>query len=93
LLLIPDTGNFGDNFFCSGFACGAIPIVDAALGQSEVASASAVFGIELVERGLPLLRVEMRQIHAGELAGAVSVSEKNLARVFKRLHSSSNGHA
>src|SRR5229473_1210801 len=86
-------GDLGDNLFGSRFADRAIAVVNAALRQSEIASASAALGVELVESDLPLLRSEPGKIHTGKLAGAIGVRKKNLTGIFKRFHSRIDGQA
>src|SRR6266852_1170542 len=78
-------GNFGDNLFGSRFAHSTIAVVNAALLQSEIASAGAALGIEFMECGLPLLRSEPGKIHTGKVAGAIGVREENLTGIFKRF--------
>src|ERR1700732_1380550 len=79
-------GNFPNDLRGSRFAYSAIAIVNAALRQREIAAAGAALGIKFVKSGLLLLWRETGKIYARELAGAVGVREKNLARVFKRFH-------
>src|SRR5258707_10321216 len=88
-----DAGNFGDNFLRSRFAHSTIAVVNAALRQSEIASASAALGVELVESDLLLLRSELGKIHAGKLAGAIGVCEENLTGIFARFHTRMYGQA
>src|SRR5260370_42609619 len=86
-------GNFGDNLFGSRFAHSTIAVVNAALRQSEIASASAAFGVEFVESDLLLLRSELGKIHAGKLAGAIGVREEDLTGIFKGFHARIDGQA
>src|SRR5258707_15830459 len=86
-------GNFGDNLFGSRFADRAIAVVNAALRQSEIASTSAALGVEFVQSDLPLLRSEPGKIHAGKLAGAIGVREKDLTGIFKGFHARIDGQA
>jgi len=78
-----DSGNFGDDFFRRGFADGAGGIPDAALRESVLAAAGARVRIEAVESNLFLLGREFREVHAGQLGGAIGVFQKNLAFVLK----------
>src|SRR5258708_39226168 len=84
-------GNFGDNLFGSRFAHSTIAVVNAALRQSEIASASAALGIEFMECGLPLLRSEPGKIHTRKFAGAIGVREEDLTGVFKSFHAGVDG--
>ena len=73
----------GDDFRGGGFAGLAVAVVDAALSESVLATASAGFGVEFVERDDFLFGRELREINAGKFTGALGVLQKNLAGVLE----------
>jgi len=77
------SGKSRDDFFGRGFADGAGGIPNAALRQSVLTAAGARVRIEAVESNLFLLGREFREVHAGQLRGAIGVLEKNFAFVLK----------
>lgn len=87
------SGNFGDDFFCGGFAYGAGGIPNAALRESEFAAARASVGVEAVENQLFLFRGEFRKVDTGKFGGTVGVGEKNFALVLKGFDFGHDGHA
>src|SRR5260221_6186464 len=86
-------GKIRDNLCGSRFAYGATTVVDTALRQSEFAPARAAFDIEFVQSDLLLLGSKPGKIHTGKLAGAIGMSEEDLAGVFKCLHTRVDGQA
>ena len=76
----------GDNFSDSCLADLAVAIVDAALGQREVAATGTGIGVEFVERDGFLFGRELGKIDAGKLAGAVGMLQENFSGVLKRFH-------
>src|ERR1700674_2132877 len=79
-------GEFADDFRGEGFADLAGGIVDATLRQGERAAAIAGFGVEAVQRNFLLLRRELREVHAGKLAGTVGVLQEYFSRVLESFH-------
>ena len=80
------SGDNSENFGDGGEADFAAAVVDAALRESEVAAAGARFRVEFVERDSFLFRREFGEVHAGKLAGAIGVLDKNLARVVEGFY-------
>jgi len=85
-------GKLGDNFRCSGFAYCAVAIPNAALGEREFAAASAGFCVEAMQSGEFLRGRQLGEVHAGELAGAIGVGEKNLAGIVEGLDARVDRH-
>ena len=85
--------HLGDDFRGARSADRAIVVVNAALRQRQFAATGAGFRVESMHRGHSLLRRQLRQIHAGKLAGAIGMREKNLAGVFEGFHFHRHRHA
>ena len=66
-------------------------VIDAALGESELAAAGALFGVEFVQGNEALLRGQLRQVDAGEHGGAVSVFQEDFAGVHEGFDLGGNG--
>jgi hypothetical protein len=85
--------DFGDDFFCGGFADGAGGIPDSALRESEFAAARAGVRVEAVEDDLFFFGREFREIDARKLGGAIGVREKDFALVLEGFDFGHDGHA
>src|SRR5208282_1152415 len=66
-------------------------IIDAALGESELAAAGAFLGVEFVEGCLALLGGQLHRVDAGEHSGAIGVFQKDFTSVLERFDPGGNG--